>query len=209
MHVEKRLIQAQGCYERSEGQEDLANLPADLRIMGHPNGKKYCLGAKPAGRDDRHGAMDAKLPSFVGSCADHSPALDTAHNQRLAPEFGAIALLHGRIEGVHIDMDDGHYSFTNNHCTASIITYPSTCWLPISTQPVLPFSNRKTPAGSNWILRDARGINDSSQIVGIGANPDGFNHVNTPTPGGSAAQGFGIGISFVDSRTAGKLGKIS
>ena len=50
--------------------------------------------------------MDAEFASLVGCGADHAAALDAANDHWLAEQFGAISLFDGRIESIHIDMND-------------------------------------------------------------------------------------------------------
>ena len=51
--------------------------------------------------------MNAEGPCLVGGGADHAPALESADDDRLAAQLGPVALLHGRIERVHVHVDDG------------------------------------------------------------------------------------------------------
>jgi hypothetical protein len=55
----------------------------------------------------RHGRTDAKHAGLVAGCRDH-PAFGriAANHDRLAAQRGIITLLDGRIEGVHVDMQD-------------------------------------------------------------------------------------------------------
>ena len=54
---------------------------------------------------DVHGRSHAVLPRLVARRHD-DPAMLPAHRDRLAPEVRIVALLHRRVEGVHVDMDD-------------------------------------------------------------------------------------------------------
>ena len=50
--------------------------------------------------------MNAELAGFVGGSANNTPSLDAANDHGLASKFGMIALFDGRIEGVHVHVDD-------------------------------------------------------------------------------------------------------
>jgi probable HAF family extracellular repeat protein len=42
--------------------------------------------------------------------------------------------------------------------------------------------NDLLPSGTGWTIKDARGINDAGQIVGIGRNPSGQTHAFVMSP---------------------------
>ena len=50
--------------------------------------------------------MNAKLAGFVTCRRDDAAFARSSDRDRLAPQFGIIALFHRRVERVHIDMDD-------------------------------------------------------------------------------------------------------
>lgn len=106
MYIQKRFVQAQWLDQRRERKEDVTNLPPDLGVVLHPNGKKDALRTEPPRRRCCHSAVDAELAGFVGRGANDASALDAANDHRLATQFGVVTLFHGRIKGVHIDMQE-------------------------------------------------------------------------------------------------------
>jgi len=72
----------------------------------HAHRHDHRLGAEPACSDHRHGAVDAERPGLVGSGADDAPPFGASDDNGLATQFGVVALLNGRIEGVHVDVQD-------------------------------------------------------------------------------------------------------
>ena len=83
------------------------DLPGDRGIVLHPHGQEDAVRAEPTGRDDRHGAMDAKGAGLIRRRRDDATALHAAaDDDRLAPQLRPVALLDGRVEGVHVGMQD-------------------------------------------------------------------------------------------------------
>ena len=70
-------------------------------------GRKTPWGAQAPCRCHRHGAVNAERPRLVGSSADDAAARDAADDDRPATQLGLVALLYGRIEGVHVHVQDG------------------------------------------------------------------------------------------------------
>ena len=62
----------------------------------------------------RHGQrrMHAETPGFVGCRRHHAPVAQSADNDRLAPIFRMIPLLHRSEEGIHVHMDDPSQHFS-------------------------------------------------------------------------------------------------
>jgi len=51
--------------------------------------------------------MEKRQDSNIVGCRHHAPPLGCApNNHRLADQLGPVPLLHGRIEGVHVDVED-------------------------------------------------------------------------------------------------------
>ena len=65
------------------------------------------MGAKASGGGSRHGGVDAELARLIAGGGNHPPAGGAAHDDGLALERRVVALLDGRVEGVHVDMQDG------------------------------------------------------------------------------------------------------
>ena len=63
--------------------------------------------AEPRGASDGHRGVHAEPPRFVRRRGDNAPAARIgAHDDGAPAEIGAIALLDGRVEGVHVHVDD-------------------------------------------------------------------------------------------------------
>ena len=86
--------------------EDGADLTRDSAVDVKPRWYEHQFGALPPGRGRRHGRAYAERASLVARRGYHSPHGAVANRDRTAAEFRVIALLDGRIERVHVDMDD-------------------------------------------------------------------------------------------------------
>ena len=60
----------------------------------------------PLRRHRWHGGSHPKLAGFVACRRHHSTFAGTADGDRLAAEIRIVPLLHGCVEGVHVDVDD-------------------------------------------------------------------------------------------------------
>ena len=76
-------------------------------LLLRPHGQENRLRTEPPDRGHRHGAVDAERTGLVRGGADHAP---TADDNRPATKLGPVVLLDGRIECVHVDMQDGKLS---------------------------------------------------------------------------------------------------
>jgi hypothetical protein len=85
-----------------------ADLAADLRVVLHPHWQEDPLRAEPSRRGHRLGTVDAELPRLVGGGADNAMPRDAADNHRLAAQLRPVALLDGRIEGVHANVENNY-----------------------------------------------------------------------------------------------------
>jgi hypothetical protein len=56
--------------------------------------------------DRRHGRANAALAGFIARGGDDAALGRAAYCHRLAAQVRIVALLHRRIEGIHVDMDD-------------------------------------------------------------------------------------------------------
>ena len=64
------------------------------------------LGAFPPRRDPGHGRSHAEAPGLVARRRHDAALARAAHRDGLAAQGGVVALLHGRVEGIHVDVDD-------------------------------------------------------------------------------------------------------
>jgi hypothetical protein len=106
VYVEERFVQTEGFHQRRERSKDAANLSADGRVVSHANRKKDSVRTKSARRSGRHGAVNAERPRFVGRGTNDAAIADAADDDRFAAQLEMIALLDGRIEGVHVYVKD-------------------------------------------------------------------------------------------------------
>src|SRR5580698_9271472 len=54
----------------------------------------------------RHGRADAEAPGLIGRGADNGTIAPPGNDDRLAAKIWVIALLHRRIERIHVDVND-------------------------------------------------------------------------------------------------------
>ena len=62
--------------------------------------------AAPPGDDGRHGRAHPEAPRLVAGRGHEAVFARSANGQRDTAQAGIVALLHGRVEGVHVHMDD-------------------------------------------------------------------------------------------------------
>ena len=74
--------------------------------------------AQAHGMRHRHGRADAELARLVAGRRDDAPAgRRTAHHHRPPPQRRVVALFHGRVEGVHVDVENpAHCRFQIADC---------------------------------------------------------------------------------------------
>ena len=98
-------------------EEQVGEIPQDgehalrhLRIALHAGPDEDGLRAQPVGLGDRQGGADAKGSRLIGACSDHAAPLATprvcAHHDRLPPIRRVVKLLHRRVEGIHVEVND-------------------------------------------------------------------------------------------------------
>ena len=93
--------------------KDLEDLAGDLAVDPHARSHANRLGAAPQRFGDRHRRAHAEAAHRVVRRRDDSAAAHAADDQGLAAQLRVIALLHGRIERVHVDVQyrpEGHHS---------------------------------------------------------------------------------------------------
>src|SRR5690606_10513447 len=72
-------------------------------VPGHAHRDANQVRAAPLGFPHRHRGAYAKFPCLV-ACCGHDSAYVAAHHNRLAAQFRPVPLLHGRVKGIHVDM---------------------------------------------------------------------------------------------------------
>ena len=111
------LVERERFDDRRVLGEDLPDLLRDLESRLHEDE----IRAPPLGRHRRHGGSHPKLAGLVACRCHHSAFARSADGDRLAAKLRIIALLDGRIEGIHVDVDGlslpelilHHYNFSN------------------------------------------------------------------------------------------------
>ena len=103
--VEKRLVDGKRLDQRREAQHALADLPADSDIFRHVGLHHRRLGAERQRLEHRHGRAHALHPGEIAGGGDHA-ALAAADDDRHVAQGRVVALFHGGVEGVAVDMGD-------------------------------------------------------------------------------------------------------
>src|SRR5262249_18725 len=68
--------------------------------------EKYSNGAQALSADRRHCGAHAEPSRFIGGSAYYGAAAAPSDDYRFAAQLGIISLLDGRIECIHVDVDD-------------------------------------------------------------------------------------------------------
>ena len=105
--VEKGLVQRQAFDHRRVFVKYREDLVRHLAV--HRHARPDADGMRTAAQRfaDRHGRAHAELAHFVARRRDHAAVAGAADDDRLAAQFGPVALFHGRVERIHVDMQDG------------------------------------------------------------------------------------------------------
>src|SRR5690348_6192477 len=101
--------------------EDFARLPGDRSIAREVGGQEDCVGTQTFGPNSGHGGTHAELSRFIRSSAHHRAIPVPSDNNGLATKLRIIPLFYGRIERVHVDMND-----LTHGCLATILFWSST-----------------------------------------------------------------------------------
>ena len=104
--VEVGLVERERLDEWRVLGEDRPDLVRDRPVDVETRLHEDQLRALPPGGDRGHGRADAELAGLVAGGRHDAPLARPADCDRLAAELGIVALLDGRVEGVHVDVDD-------------------------------------------------------------------------------------------------------
>ena len=104
--IEKGFVDREWLHKRRERQHAFADLAADGDVMVHARADHHGVGASFQRLPGRHRRPDAELPRDVAG-RRHDAAFAPADDDRSVTDFGIVALLDRRIEGVAVDMGDG------------------------------------------------------------------------------------------------------
>ena len=86
--------------------KDVHDLPRQRFVPLEPGRHDDGVRALPAGLCHWHGAADAERPRLVACSQHHAASAWRPDQHRLAAQFRAVKLLHRRIEGVHVGVND-------------------------------------------------------------------------------------------------------
>jgi hypothetical protein len=103
--VEIGLVERQRFDQRRVVEEDGADLARHFLVDVEARLHEHQLGAQPLGRGRGHGRAHTEGAGLV-ACRHHHAALPPAHRHGTAAQCRIVALLHGRIERIHVDMED-------------------------------------------------------------------------------------------------------
>ena len=86
--------------------KNIADLHADFFVMTHPTFDKDQLRTKHFGSRARHGTVHAEFSGFITCRRHYASRIGVPHRHGFAAQLRMITLLHGRVERIHINMDD-------------------------------------------------------------------------------------------------------
>jgi hypothetical protein len=105
--VEVGLVERERLDQRRHGAEEREHLGRHGPVFTEIGRHHRELRTEPDRTRHRHGGAHAERASLVARGGHHAAALrPAADGDRLPAQFRPVALLHGRIEGVHVDVDD-------------------------------------------------------------------------------------------------------
>ena len=112
--VEVRLVERERLHQRGDGAEEAEHgcrYGAVLREVGRDNDEVRAEADAPGPSTSRPDAEGARL--VAGRRHHAAPLGPAADRDRLAPQLGPIALFDGRVERVHVDVDDAAHGKKN------------------------------------------------------------------------------------------------
>src|SRR6266702_3418066 len=92
-------------------QEDFARVTRDSPIAGEIRGQKHSIRAETFRSNRWHRRTHPKPSCFVRGGADNGATTTPCDDDRLTPQLGIVALLHGCIKRVHVHV----YDFPSRH----------------------------------------------------------------------------------------------
>ena len=105
--VEEGLVEREPLDLVGELAEHLEHLRRDLAVALEARRHDDRLRAAPQRLAHRHRGMHAEAADLVARGGDHAAPAGAADDHRLARELGPVVLLDGRVERVHVDVQDG------------------------------------------------------------------------------------------------------
>jgi len=115
--------------ERGEIGEEAHDLARHGRVLVHVHAQVDAFGTETKGPADGHGGVDAEAARLVGSGRHHAaPARIRAHDDGAAADLRTVALLDGRVERVHVHVDDGPEGGRGAHGRTTRRGRRDRCW---------------------------------------------------------------------------------
>ncbi len=105
-HIEIRFIQRQRLHQLRMPQENLAHLAGHRLVTDEIRGHEHRIRTQPLRAYRGHRRAHAEHARFVGGRAHHRAHAAPRHHHRFAPQRGIVALLHGRVKRIHVDVND-------------------------------------------------------------------------------------------------------
>ena len=106
-HVEEGLVERQALHQRRELVEDGEHLPRHLRVVADARPDADGVRAAPQRLAHGHRRVHAVAAHLVAGRRHHAAAARAADDHGPAAQRGVVALLDGRVEGVHVHVQDG------------------------------------------------------------------------------------------------------
>ena len=105
--VEKRFIERQAFHERRELVEDIEHDFRDglVAVEARPHANRVRTALQRFAH--RHRRMHAELAHLIARRRDDAATAESTDDQRLAAQFRIVERFHGRIERIHVDVEDG------------------------------------------------------------------------------------------------------
>jgi hypothetical protein len=95
--------------------EDFASLTRNGSISREVRGQKHGVWAEPLSPNCGHGGTHTELSCFIRGSAHDGAIPPPCNHYGLAAQMQIVPLLYGRVECVHIDMNDlAHGNFAHN-----------------------------------------------------------------------------------------------
>src|SRR6185295_1367833 len=106
-HVQIRLVERERLHQRRHRVEDRHHAAGGFLVLGEVRRHDHKLRTQAHRARHRHRRSHAELPRLVARRGHHAARLGrAADDQRLAAQLGMVSALDGRIESVHVEVDD-------------------------------------------------------------------------------------------------------
>ena len=105
-HVQEGFVQGQWLHKVGVFMEDFPYLERHFLVVRHPAGHEDELRAQLLCPQRRHGRPHAVAPRLVAGGGHHAARFLMPHGKGFAPVLRVVALFHGSVERVHVNMDD-------------------------------------------------------------------------------------------------------